>query len=102
MRESAQHLLSAVVHESGLVVGQVDVDSKTNEITRVEPLFEDMNIQGSVVTADALLTQKHIARYIVEEKEADYVFTVKDNHPTLRQDIETLNLDAFPPTTYDH
>jgi len=98
----ARHLLSAVVHGNGTVVAQVDVDTKTNEITRVEPLFEGMDIKGCVVTADALLTQREIARHLVEDKEADYVFPVKDNQPTLRQDIETLNLDAFPPGAHDH
>ncbi len=97
----ARHLLSAVVHGNGTVVAQVDVDTKTNEITRVEPLFKDMEIKGRVVTADALLTQREIARHLVEDKEADYVFPVKDNQPTLRQDIETLNLDAFPPGVHD-
>jgi len=97
----ARHLLSAVMHSNGTVVGQVDVDSKTNEITRVEPLFKDMDIKGKVVTADALLTQKEVARHLVEDKKADYVLPVKDNQPTLRQDIETLNLDAFPPSTHD-
>ena len=42
------------------------------------------------MTADALLTQKDIARYIVEKKKADYVFTVKDNQQTLLEDIRDL------------
>jgi predicted transposase YbfD/YdcC len=74
------------------------VDAKTNEIARVEPLSKDLDIKGAVVTADALLTQKEIARHVVQDKGADYAFTVKDNRPTLRQDIETLQLDAFPPS----
>ena len=98
----ALHLLSAIVHGSGAVVAQVAVGSKTNEITRVEPLFEDLNIKGKVVTADALLTQKKIATYLVKKKEADYLFTVKDNQPSLKQDIATLGLDAFPPSVVTH
>lgn len=94
----AVHLLSAVVHGSGLVVGQVNVDSKTNEITCVAPLLKDMDIKGAVVTTDALLTQTAIADHIVREKEANYVLTVKGNQPTLKNDIESLNLDAFPPS----
>ena len=47
-------------------------------------------MKGAVVTADALLTQRDIARNIVEDQGADYVFTVKDNQPTLRKDIEDL------------
>jgi predicted transposase YbfD/YdcC len=76
----------------------MDVESKTNEITRVEPLLEDLDIEGAVVTADALLTQKKIAKHVVEDKKAHYVFIAKDNQPTLRQDIATLGLDAFPPS----
>lgn len=99
---SGLHLLSAIVHGSSAVVAQVPVDSKTNEITRVEPLLADLDIEGAVVTADALLTQKKIASYLVEEKKADYVFTVKDNQPTLRRGIEALGLDAFPPSAPNH
>ena len=88
--QSALHLLSAVVHGSGVVVAQTRVDSKTNEITQVKPLLENLDIEGAVVTADALLTQREIARHLVEDKHADYVFTVKDNQPTLRKDIAAL------------
>jgi len=85
---NAVHLLAAIVHGSGTVVAQTRVDVKTNEITRVAPLLEELDISGAVVTADALLTQREIARHLVEDKGADYVFTVKDNQPTIRQDIE--------------
>lgn len=88
--QPARHLLSAIVHGSGTVVAQVAVESKTNEITQVAPLLEGLSIEGVVVTADALLTQREIARHVVEDKHADYVFTVKDNQPTLRQDIADL------------
>ena len=86
------HLLSAVIHKEGIVVAQQRVDEKTNEITQVKPLFDTLDIQGAVVTADALLTQKKIAKYLVEEKKADYVFTVKGNQQTLRDDIRDLDL----------
>lgn len=88
--QRALHLLSGIVHGSGTVVGQVAVESKTNEITKVEPLLDGMDIRGAVVTGDALLTQTKIASYLVEDKEADYVFTAKGNQPTLRKDIEDL------------
>jgi hypothetical protein len=91
------HLLSAVVHKEGVVIGQTRVDVKTNEITRVEPLFSGMDIEGSVVTGDALLTQKNIARHLVEDKKADYCLTVKDNQEILRKDIEALRMEVFPP-----
>ena len=108
------HLLSAVVHGSGVVVAQMRVSDKTNEIPCVKPLLADLNIKGAVVTADALHTQTKTARYIVEDKGAEYVLTVKDNQPTLRADIERqfdferqeaerlskakgLDEEAFPP-----
>jgi hypothetical protein len=91
------HLLAAVVHKEGIVIGQTRVDVKTNEITRVKPLFAGLDIAGTVVTGDALLTQRAIARHLVEDKKADYCFTVKDNQETLRGDIETLRMEAFPP-----
>jgi len=116
----AIHLLSAIVHGSGAVVAQVAVESKTNEITRVEPLLEDLDIEGVVVTGDALLTQREIARHLVDDKHADYVFTAKDNQPTLKKDIADLfaeqeqearrrqharkeppETEAFPPSVQD-
>ncbi|MFH2008295.1 MAG: ISAs1 family transposase [bacterium] len=118
--QGALHLLSAIVHGSGTVVAQVAVDSKTNEITRVEPLLEDLDIEGVVVTADALLTQRKIASHLIEDKQAEYVFTVKGNQQTLREDILDLfasqrqdaqqrqrasnqrpETDAFPPSAPD-
>jgi len=55
-------------------------------------------IAGAVVTADALHTQTETARYLVEDKQADCVLTVKENQPTLRQDIQDLGLEALPPS----
>lgn len=110
------HLLSAIISETRQVVAQTSVDEKTNEITRVKPLLDGLDISGAVVTADALLTQRDIARHIVEEKNADYLFVVKNNQPAVRQDIADLfsaeqekaerigrsegkprNSEAFPP-----
>jgi hypothetical protein len=86
------HLLSAVIHKEGVVFAQEEVDEKTNEIKHVKPLLERVDIEGSIVTADALHTQKEIANYLVEEKKADFLFTVKDNQPTLLDDIKSLDL----------
>lgn len=95
------HLVSAVLHREGTVIAQHRVPDKTNEIKSVEPLLESLDITGAVVTGDAMFTQKQIATHLVEDKQADYLFTVKDNQPTLRQDIEDLHLEAFPPTARD-
>jgi len=98
--KAAVHLLSAILHGRGTVVAQVAVGAKTNEIPCIKPLLANLDLRGVTVTADALHTQRETARYLVEEKSADYVFTVKDNQPTLRDDIETLHLDAFPPSAH--
>jgi len=94
----AVHLVGAVLHHDGVVVAQQRVPDKTNEITSVEPLFAALPMQGAVVTGDAMFAQKSIATHLVEAKQAEYVFTVKDNQPTLRQDIVDLQLGAFPPS----
>jgi hypothetical protein len=92
------HLLSAVVHGEGTVLHQVRVDGKSNEIKALRPLLQDLDLQGAVVTADAMHTQEDAARFLVEEKQADYVFIAKDNQPTLREDIAALDWSAFPPS----
>lgn len=94
--QKAIHLLSAVLHKEGVIIAQDKVDEKTNEIKHVVPLFEKLNIEGAIVTADALHTQKDIAKYLVEQKKADYLFTVKGNQPTLFGDIADLELKKTP------
>lgn len=76
------HLVSAFVHKEGVVIAQQHVDQKSNEITAVRPLLDPLDLEGKVVTGDALHTQTATARYLKEEKHADYVFTVKDNQKT--------------------
>lgn len=97
----ATQLLSAFSHQEGAVLAQQRIDEKTNEIPSIKPLLANLDLKNAVITADAMHTQKETARYIVEEKEADYLFTAKDNQPTLRADIELLNLEAFPPSGQD-
>jgi hypothetical protein len=99
----APHLLSALIHQAGIVVAQHPGGDKTNEIPRLQPLLDPLPLHGTVVTADALHTQTETARYLVEDKHTDYVFTVKENQPSLRQDIADLQLEAFPPAAHgDH
>ena len=93
------HLLGAVLHGSGVTLGQCAVDEKSNEIPAAPTLLAPMELTGMTVTADALHTQRELARLLVEEKGADYCFTVKDNQPTLKQDIATLfELVSIPPS----
>jgi hypothetical protein len=84
------HLLSAIIHKEGVVCAQEAVDEKTNEIKHVRPLLNDLDIEGAVVTADALHTQKDLAKYLVKDKKAHYLLTVKDNQPTLLEDIQYI------------
>lgn len=83
------HILSALAHDIGLTLAQQAVDDKTNEITAVATLLQQLVLQGRIVTMDALLTQKDVAETIVDA-EGDYVMIVKDNQPTLRADIELV------------
>ena len=61
------------------------------KITQVRPLLDDIDITGALVTADALHVQKDTARYLVQDKKADYLFTaVKDNQPSLFDALDAL------------
>ncbi len=83
------HLLSALSQSIGLVLGQVAVDDKTNEINAMLDLLAALVLRGKVITGDALLTQHKIAKQIVEHG-GDYLLVVKDNQPLLREDIEAV------------
>lgn len=91
-------LLSAFCPGVGAVLAQQEIPSKTNEIPVIKDLLASVPLQGAVVTADAMHTQKATAQFLVEKKKADYVFTVKDNQPSLMEAIEDLNLVVFPPS----
>jgi len=92
------HLLSAIIHQEGITIAQRQVESKTNEIPTARPLLETLDLKDKVVTADALHTQKDLARFLVKDKKADYLFTVKDNQQTLKDDIKALALnEGFSP-----
>ena len=83
------HLLSVLSHRLGLTLGQQAVDAKTNEITAIETVLEQIVLQGRVLTMDALLTQRQVAQTIVDNA-GDYVMIVKDNQPQLKEDIELV------------
>ena len=83
------HLLSALAHQVGVTLAQHAVDDKTNEITAVEAVLEQLVLEGRIVTMDALLTQRHVAQTIVD-KGGDYVRIVKEHQPQLRADIELV------------
>lgn len=83
----ALHLVSAWATESHLSLGQVAVDEKSNEITAIPKLLELLDVQGALVTIDAMGCQKEIAKKIIKVG-GDYVLTVKENQPHLLEDIQ--------------
>lgn len=85
----ALHLVSAWATRNRLVLGQIKVDEKSNEITAVPELLRLLEIKGCIVTVDALNTQKDIAEEI-REQGADYVMALKENHPKLHWEVEGI------------
>ena len=95
----ALHLVAAVTHESGRLVAQRPVDEKSNEITALRPMLEGVVLHGVIVTADAMQAQQDAARFLTQEKGADYFLSLKGNQPSV-QDAAARCLDrAFPPST---
>ncbi len=94
-----RHLVSAVVHGTTAVVAQTAVDEKSNEIPAIYTVLDSLDLRGTLVTADAMHTQRQFAQYVVEEKHADYVLIAKGNQPTLEADIRALDPDDFSPPT---
>jgi predicted transposase YbfD/YdcC len=82
------HLVSAWSSESQLVLAQTKVLSKSNEITAIPILLDVLDIEGSIITIDAMGTQKKIADKIYQAN-GDYILSLKANHPTLFQDVKT-------------
>lgn len=85
--KSAIHMVSAWANKAGLTLGQVKTDEKSNEITAIPELLEMLELNGCIVTIDAMGTQKTIAKKIID-KEADYVLALKGNQGTLHEDIK--------------
>lgn len=95
------HLLSAFAVQTGVVLAQRAVPAHTNEIPEAPKLLKSLPLKGKVGVGDAMHTQKELARFLAFEKQADYCFTVKDNQPTMRQEIASYFPDpagAFPPS----
>jgi predicted transposase YbfD/YdcC len=80
---------SAWAQENQRVLGQLTTEAKSNEITAIPELLELLDLHGAVVTIDAMGGQKTIAEKVVAQG-GDYILQVKDNHPTLRADLELL------------
>jgi len=83
------------------VAGDNELHKQTNEIGMIIPLLDAIAIQGKTITVDALLTQRKFADYLVS-READYHFTVKNNQPTLREDIALFFKNRQEPDFIDY
>jgi predicted transposase YbfD/YdcC len=83
------HMVSAFVARQRLVLGQVKVAEKSNEIIAIPKLLSMLAIEGAIVTIDAMGCQRDIAQKIVDKK-ADYVLALKGNQGSLREDVEIL------------
>ena len=95
------HLFSAFAHDSCVVYAQCAVDEKSNEITHVNTLLDQVQLDGMVVTADAMHTQRAAAHYLVQQRGADYVFTIKKNQPELLKKAKRMLPESlfFPEET---
>jgi len=106
------HIMSVIGHQSKIChtqtkVGALPVEDseevkRTNEIKMAIPLLDAIDIQGKDVSADALLTQRKLAEYLVTERQAHYHFTVKGNQPGLLQDLELYFQDRREPHFVEH
>ncbi|HEY7616581.1 MAG TPA: ISAs1 family transposase, partial [Terriglobales bacterium] len=83
-----ESVLTAVCVPSQYYLGSALVDQKTNEIPVAQQLFGDLDLAGRNVSLDALHTQTETGRQLVMDHGANYLFTVKDNQPTIRANIE--------------
>jgi predicted transposase YbfD/YdcC len=105
---AALHMVSAWASASRLVLGQVAVDAKSNEITAIPALLRLLDLAGATVTIDAMGCQTAIATQIVAQG-ADYALALKDNHPTLHEGVRIAFAEgratafaASPPGSHDY
>lgn len=90
------HLLAACEHTTGLVLAQLDVGEKTNEITCFQPLLETVaDLAGTVVTSDVMHTQREHAAYLLG-RGAHYIVIVKGNQKKLRKQPKSLPWKQIP------
>ena len=104
--KSVTHIVSAWADKNELVLGQIKVDHKSNEIIAIPKLLEVLLLEGCIVTIDAMGCQKKIAKKIVQRK-ADYILAVKDNQRELYGDIQDSfrvlpGTDFFEDIDYGH
>ena len=89
------HLLAAFDHDSGVVLGQTQVDGKSNEITAFAPLLDRIDLTDVLLTADALHTQRRHAEYL-HDRGGHYLLIVKPNQPTVHAQVVGLPWSQIP------
>ncbi len=104
--QGAIHMVSAWACQNSLVLGQMKVEEKSNEITAIPQLLKILEIQGCIVTIDAMGTQKEIAQEIIQ-RGGDYILSLKGNQGNIHQDVKQLfdwglktNFENIPHETY--
>lgn len=90
--KAAIHMVSAFAARQRLVLGQVKVAEKSNEIIAIPKLLNMLAIEGAIVTIDAMGCQRDIAQKIID-KRADYVLALKGNQGSLREDVELFAME---------
>jgi predicted transposase YbfD/YdcC len=92
------HLLGAITHGTGLVIGQdrAAKAGKANEVTHFRPLLEPLPLQDVVITADAMQTTRENARWLTEDKHARYLWPVLGNQPGLYAALDALDWENTP------
>ena len=96
--QSVKYVVSAWAESNGLVLGQLKVSDKSNEITALPELLRVLELAGCIVTVDAMGCQKKIAKEI-KEADADYVLALKGNHETVHEEVKTFLDDAVAETS---
>lgn len=92
--KGAIHMVSAWATQNRLVLGQLKVNKKSNEITAIPELIKLMELSGCIVTIDAMGCQKEIVKLITEQ-DADYIITLKKNQSSLYKNVEQLFKEAI-------
>jgi len=90
--KAAIHMVSAFAARQRLVLGQVKVAEKSNEIIAIPKLLEMLAIEGAIITIDAMGCQRDIAQKVIDKK-ADYVLALKGNQSSLREDVELFAVE---------
>jgi predicted transposase YbfD/YdcC len=104
-KSGMSHMVSAFVAANHMVIAQAKTDGKGQELSAIQKLLGILDLEGAVVTIDALGCQKEVAAQIIQAK-ADYILEAKENQPTLLRKLQvTLNdclLDQFAGMDFDH